>query len=455
MKNIFKNSGFRYTLDHTMLQPKNVEQLGNALGYLLEQEFEEACPILIATDTRPSSPLIKQHLIKGLRNFGHEIFDAGIAPTPSVAKALMHYQPEDFEDESGQESFFMLGIVITASHNPAEYNGIKILTPFGYLDEEMEEEISHIFHQFNQEKNITDLFPDEKGSVIPFDLVEWYSAEIIETFSAIRSHPSILLDSAQGATSKIAKNIFRSLGFPVTAINNDSNGALINTQAGCLNPELLVQNIIKNHVEWGIAFDGDGDRVIIAHKTGKIFDGDDIAAIISSHHPYNQDSVVVGTIMTNQGLQEFLQSKHKKLIRASVGERNVINELIKHQSFVGAETCGHVIMIDHALCSDGIFTALQFLSIIIQHPEYISKSLYAKYHQIHQNIPLHRAVNQDIIQKILDSYQSDNQTRIIIRPSNTEPVIRVMVESLNLEQTKIITQNILAKLKTISDQNLH
>ncbi len=276
-KNIFINSGIRHKINHELLQPKSVTTLGHAIGYLLAQDFEMSCPILIATDTRPSGQSIKKALIKGLTDLGHDVFDAGICPTPFVAKALKDYKPEedeDFQDEEEEdESFFTVGIVITASHNSAEYNGIKILTPFGYADIEMEEEITHVFNTFlHDSKLVQESLADESGVTVDFDLKSWYQSEILNTVQQNFNNLSMVIDSAHGATAQIAPSIFTSLGFKTTAINNSLDGLKINQNSGCINPELLIQAIENNKTEWGCAFDGDGDRVMIAHKSGIIFD---------------------------------------------------------------------------------------------------------------------------------------------------------------------------------------
>ncbi len=176
--NIFVNSGIRCKTNTGLLQEKNLKILGYTLGYLLAEEFQYSCPILIATDTRTSGNTIKEALVEGLLEFGHDVFDAGICPTPFVAKALKDYQGDDEDiEENAQddESFFTLGLVITASHNSAEYNGIKILTPFGYMDVEMEDELTDLFYTFTDNPQLIDeSLPDEAGSIIDFDLQTWY-----------------------------------------------------------------------------------------------------------------------------------------------------------------------------------------------------------------------------------------------------------------------------------------
>lgn len=446
--NIFINSGIRDKADVGLLQIKNVKTLGYAIGYLLLEEFEYSCPILIATDTRTSGNKIKDALMQTLTEFGHDVFDAGICPTPFVAKALKDYQPEDEddieEDAQDDENFFTLGLVITASHNPAEYNGIKILTPFGYLDIETEEELSEIFHTFSRNGSlIGQSLPDEQGSIIDFDLSTWYQSQILEDIEKSPTKISIVLDCAHGATAQVAPRIFHALGYEVIAINNTPDGSKINQNSGCGDPKKLIESVKKYNAAWGCGFDGDGDRVIIVNQDGTVFDGDDIVYVLSNHEKYKNNAIIVGTIMSNVGLQNYFTQHSKKLIRTPVGERNLIQALIKHQAFLGAETCGHVTMMDHAFCSDGIFAALMFFQTVQTNPTLINKP-YEKHFQAHETVSLTHLspLQESKINNIAYEYESKNNCRIIVRPSNTEPLIRIMVEHQNEEQVQEILQNL-------------
>ncbi len=456
--NIFVNSGIRNKINAPIFQEKNIQTLGYAIGYLLSEEFEYSCPILIATDTRPSGTKIKEALIKGLLDFGHDVFDAGICPTPCVAKALKDYQGDDEHNDldsrsdSGMteedENFFTLGIVITASHNPAEFNGIKILTPFGYLDIQTEQEISNIFHDFSQNpKIIEESLPDEPGFLIDFDLQTWYQAEILDSIEKINSKISVVLDCAHGATAQIAPKIFQTLGYQVTTINNSQDGNKINVDSGCSNPEKLIAYVQKHHAAWGIAFDGDGDRLMIVDQHGKIFDGDDIVIILSQNSEYQDNSIIVGTIMSNVGVQKYFEQQNKKLIRTPVGERNLIDALIKHQTFLGSETCGHITMMDHAFCSDGIFASLMFLQTIAQNPAALDQK-YDKYFQKHATLPIACIKKtKEEIKNIVDEFEQKHQARFVVRASNTEPILRIMVEDFNEQATEKILNELIEKLK--------
>ncbi|MBP9765019.1 hypothetical protein KBD08_01660, partial [Candidatus Babeliales bacterium] len=339
--NIFTNSGIRDKAGSGYLQPNKLTTIAQAIATLLEEEFEDPCNILIATDTRTSSPEIKQALLDGFADFDHEIYDAGICPTPFVAKALRDYQPSSDQDEDDmefdpeEEGFFDLGIVITASHNPAEYNGIKILTEYGYLTKEIEQEISSVYHDL-----MDNPYEDTNQTITPIslDLVSFYQSTITEQLSQTSlKNIAVTLDCAHGATAYIAPRIFNACGITTTAYNNSTDGSLINKNSACSQPSILLEQMQKNNTPWGCAFDGDGDRVIIAHQSGRIFDGDDLLFLLNYHPDYQEFKTVVGTVMTNSGIEQALQKMGKQLIRTYVGERNIIEQLIAQQAMIGSE----------------------------------------------------------------------------------------------------------------------
>lgn len=447
--NVFKNSCIRDKVNSGYLQIEKVIALGTAISTLLYEEFDNPCNILIATDTRTSGELIKQALIQGLTAHDHEIYDAGICPTPFVAKALKDYKEDqddrdqdDYDDfdEEPEDNFFTLGLVITASHNPAEYNGIKVLTEFGYLTKEIEIEISRIYHEFMELKSPK--LRSEKIPCIDIDLVSFYQDELEQELTSLPfKNISVLLDCANGATAKIAPKIFQSLGITTVAINNEQNGHKINADSGCGNAQLLLEQIQKHKTTWGCAFDGDGDRVIIAHESGKIFDGDDLLIILSEHEVYHDFKTVVGTIMTNQGVIEYFKKTNKKFIESQVGERNIIENLMNHQAMIGSEPCGHITIMEHAFCSDGIFAALLFFETIQNNPELLNLN-YTKYRQEHSSINItNKTIDKKMITMVVSKYLSPD-VRIIVRPSNTESVLRLMVEHKDEQTAKDILQQL-------------
>lgn len=444
--NIFKNSCIRDKAGSNYLQQEKIIALGVAISTMMYEEFEDPCNFLIATDTRTSGQAIKEALVQGLSTHDHEIYDAGICPTPFVAKAVRDYKEDqdeyddndDFEQE--EDSFFTLGFVITASHNPAEYNGIKVLTEFGYLTEEIELEISRIYHEIIEQGTFR--LKNTKNSCIDIDLVSFYQNQLEQELDNLPlKNISVLLDCANGATAHIAPTIFQTTGIKTIAINNELDGTKINSDSGCGNPQLLLEAIKKHKTPWGCAFDGDGDRVTIVHESGKIFDGDDLLVILSQNNLYQELKTVVGTIMTNQGVVEFLQKNNISVLRANVGERNIIQKLMINEAMIGSEPCGHITIMEHAFCSDGIFAALLFFDTIQNNPELLNLS-YTKYAQAHSSIPLqNKFIDRKMINVIVSKYLSAD-IRIIVRPSDTEPILRIMVEHKDQQHAEKILQEL-------------
>lgn len=457
IKNIFKNSGIRsLTEDQDSLfrrfmyifrPPKNkfftinnVGFLGWSLAVFLQKKYGRTCNILIGTDTRISGQWIKKRLLKGMNVEGHHIFDAGIVPTPFIAQAIKNKRCFQTQDH-----FFQLGIVITASHNPAEYNGIKILTPQGYLSVEEEMYISNIFHNIlSPEYSPSSIFPQIISS---FDAISFYQTEIQKHIAqlSIPSDVKIVLDCSNGATSSIAKKIFYQYCTNIITINDQGDGSLINKNSGCSNTKLLIQAIQKHNAAWGCAFDGDGDRVIIANNNGEIFDGDDILVVLSQHQMFVKETTFVGTIMTNNAIQQHYEQNDKTLIRTDVGERNIIEALKQHHAQLGSETCGHITVMNHAYCSDGIFAALLFFETIFAQPQ-VLKNLPKKFTQLHANVQLNLILlkNMEIEKIVFEMNQTILPGRIIARASNTEPLFRITIEHPNIE----IANQIMNKIKS-------
>lgn len=462
--NIFKNSGIRdkakrkitffdrmigilYQPKTTFITLNNITTLGYAIAAYLHQAAQQPCSVLIATDTRPSGLWIKKQLMYGLVNSGHHLFDAGIAPTPFVAKTL-----KDYLDPVTNLPQFQLGIVITASHNPATYNGIKIMTPSGYLTVEQEMMISDFFHIFNADiASLIEFDSFDKGTITPFNITSFYTTQIKKQLGnlPVKTPVKIVLDCANGATYDVAQKIFQQYNFETIMINNTNDGRRINLDSGCNNPALLAQAVQQHQAQWGCAFDGDGDRIIIADQEGNIFDGDDILLTLSQHPDYCTEQTLVGTIMCNQAVENYFQSHQKVLLRTDVGERNIIEKLKQHKAQLGCEPCGHITIMNHALCSDGIFAALKFFDTIYAQPT-IPAYKYAKFPQISATIALNQIViNDQSIQAFVTPLTARLLPgRIVVRKSNTEPVLRLMIEHPDNKIAQEVMNELTKQLRT-------
>lgn len=466
--NIFKNSGIRgiiptkvtlwHRIKHSFSKDtsgflndvQNVHFLSIAISHYLHRVYNMQCNVLIATDTRTSSKWILNTFKKNLAiHHKHQIFNMGIVPTPFVAKAVGSASTTDNNECT---PFFQLGIMITASHNPPEYNGIKVFTPNGPLTEQEELDISRFFYETvtyykNHIPTISDvidwywyiLFYTTKS----LDYLKNYINDMQQTITHKQFEPfKVILDCANGATYQIAEQIFKQYGINTVAINNTPTGNNINEQSGCSNPQLLIDAVNQHNANWGCAFDGDGDRVIIVDDKGSVFDGDDIIMVLAQHPRYKNQKTVVGTIMTNQVTQKYFEQQDKQFIRTDVGERNIIQKLLEHNALLGSEACGHITVLDHAPCSDGIFAALMFFDTI--YTQNIDLHNYKKNIQIHATLSLkNTTITDDSINQIKNKYAIHiNPGRIVIRKSNTEPVLRIMAEHKEINEAQQILDNI-------------
>lgn len=441
IKNIFSKNNSFFTLEH-------IHWLALALSHYLYNKSHKPANILIARDTRISGTWIAHTLQNTFLDNQHHVYNINIVPTPFVAQAVHCYK-----SENQKSPFFSLGVMITASHNPAEYNGIKIFTPKGYLTKQEEIEISNIF--FDIKKNKHNHTPTTSIEFTPhnyqfnFKAFDFYIHKlqnnlIFKNFKNIK----MVVDCAHGATYQIAKAILKQYGFTIIMIHDQPNGYNINQDSGCSNPELLMQAVYKHAADWGCAFDGDGDRVIIVNNKGQIFDGDDIITIISQHPNFKTQKIIVGTIMSNEATEQFLTNQNKTFITTDVGERNIIETLKQYKAQLGAESCGHITIMKHAPCSDGIFATLMFFDTLRSQKMVFNH--YPKHAQVHATISLKdKIITEETICAIKNKYASlYNLDKVIIRKSNTEPIIRIMTEHKNKKYAEQILYTIVQELKT-------
>ncbi len=408
----FGTDGFRGVYGE-VISPSIAYKVGNSLGGLCNKG-----KILIGRDTRRSGCLLTLSFACGIMSRGINVVDIGIAPTPVIAylTRLLHY---DF------------GVVISASHNPKNYNGIKIFDSDGFkIKEEAESEI---------ERKI--LYSSEIGydkvgrySSRP-QLVKYYKNNIYQNFSSLDGL-KIVLDLANGASYSIAKEMFTKLGAKVIALNNGKNGKKINVKCGALFPEILSSAVKYYNADIGFSFDGDADRIIACDEKGMILDGDDILFLLAK---YTHPTSVVGTSMTNKGLEVALSNQGINLLRADVGDKYVVEMMKNKNSPLGGEPSGHIINFHYSTTGDGVLTALTIASIVKQANKPISKLITLKhYPQIIKNVEVvdkYRILNSDLLSaKVIECQKLFGQNgRVLVRASGTENKIRVMCEHKNQE----------------------
>ena len=429
-KNLFGTDGIRGPVGNQPLTQQSLIRLGNALGQWVIQFHGENKTILIGHDTRKSCSFIKAALHTGLLLNPITIYDAQVLPTPTVSQLVQ------------KTDLFACGIIISASHNPHQDNGIKLITKHGKLGEEDETMLTELFYENEKNKiHYNHLGTQESWP----DGQRLYSAHVASFFE-----PNFLrgitaaLDCAHGATYKIAPSLFKQFGAYTHVINRHPNGTNINHECGSVYPEQLQKEVIKHNADAGFAFDGDGDRVIAVNKNGEVKNGDDILALLLAHSNYKKQSALVGTCITNYGFERFLQQHDKKLIRAAVGDKYVVQKLYEHDLLLGGEQSGHIIMRDYLDSGDGIFTALRVLQTMIQTSNWTMNS-FTTYPQVQINIPIYE--KKDLSKEPIASIIATHKTRLpdgrlVVRYSGTENVLRIMVEDTDATHAEFLAHDL-------------
>ena len=424
MKNLFGTDGIRDRAGTGLFEPRSLMILGKALMHWIQHTYGPHTQILIAHDTRISSYCTVAALKAGLLQGPVVLHHAALLPTP----ALMHLMRADPQ--------LQLALMISASHNPFYDNGIKIIdAKTGKISVEDELALSQLFHTMNT----SSLIPQECaefGIELPFiDSEKIYREKIGALFPPqFLSGKTIVLDTAHGATYQVAPRIFTEFGAHVITLNANPTGYNINEQCGALHTEQLAAAVLQHRAYAGFAFDGDGDRVIAVAAHGEIKDGDDLLALLSTHPRYAHSPTIVGTIMSNEGLVQFLAQQNKRCVRTPVGDKYIAQQLQAQQLLLGGEPSGHIIAHDIVPTGDGILVALLALeTMLMTHNHQLNT--FTKYPQVMINVPVtHRKdLNTEPFSSIIATAQqkisNGNGGRISVRYSGTENVLRVMIEA--------------------------
>jgi phosphoglucosamine mutase len=414
----FGTDGIRGKVGHYPITPDFILKFGYALGITLREKFSSPS-IVIGKDTRISGYLFESALEAGLTYAGVNVYLVGPIPTPAVAYITRAFR-------------LSAGCVISASHNPYTDNGIKIFSNLGYkIDQKFEERIEELI---NHEMTIS----EQLGYVYRIDdakgrYIEFCKSAVPNYFSL--QGKTIVIDCAHGATYQIAPYVFEELGAQVMAIGITPDGMNINQKCGATHVNTLLETTLAAHADYGIAFDGDGDRVIITDKYGNIYDGDKIVYIIAKLYKklnINFDSIV-GTILTNLGLENALAQSNIKLIRAGVGDKNIAEQIKNNKLLIGGEPSGHIIVADKHTTGDGIIAALLVLYACYVLNQDLNEIIdWEQVKQINHNIPIEQNRDWQIklknVLEQIDAVAAKNG-RVLIRESGTESVLRIMIES--------------------------
>ena len=441
-KSFFGTDGIRGTVNTESLNSEIALKLGLAAGKVFTRGNHKH-RVLIGKDTRISGYMLESALESGFTSSGMDVFLTGPIPTPAVAHLTQALRAD-------------LGVMITASHNTYEDNGFKLFGPDGYkLTDEKQTEINELMNRSDimslQDKNqigAARRVDDALSRYIEFAKASFPNSMRLD-------HLKIVLDCANGAAYKVAPMIFWELGADVIVIGDKPNGRNINQDCGSTKTKALRKKVKDENADLGIAFDGDGDRLVIIDENGDQVNGDHLLAMIAlSLKKKNllKNNKVVSTIMANLSLENYLDSIDLKLIRANVGDRYVIEEMLNSGSNFGGEPSGHLIINDFSTTGDAIISSLQVLSLMIEENKSISNltNLFPLISQKHYE---HISDDKkDISNSHLENLSKEmkekigNEGRVIIRKSGTEPLIRVMIETDNQNLSKEILDEIKTSL---------
>ncbi|MEJ2688352.1 MAG: phosphoglucosamine mutase, partial [Deltaproteobacteria bacterium] len=393
----------------------------------LVKDRKQGHRIVIGKDTRLSGYMIENALAAGICSLGVDVLLVGPLPTPGIAFITTSMRAD-------------AGVVISASHNPFQDNGIKIFSADGYkLPDDKEADIEDlIFSQkmaalrpVAEEVGKASRIDDAKGRYIVFLKHTFPDRYTLDDFH-------IVLDCANGATYKVAPHVFTELGARVTSLGCTPDGKNINLQCGALHPELMASKVKELGADLGIALDGDGDRLIVCDEKGAIVDGDHVMAICAADlmaRKKLKKKTLVTTVMSNLGLEVAMQRMGGQLVRTKVGDRYVVEEMRQRKYNFGGEQSGHLIFLDHNTTGDGILAALQLLAVMLKREKPLSElaAIMEPFPQVLKNVRTSRRIDPANIadfQKTVTAMgkKLGSDGRILVRPSGTEPVIRVMVE---------------------------
>jgi len=429
MRKYFGTDGIRGIAGESLTADLSFK-VGRALGKLLTEKKEHP-KVVIGRDTRISCDMIEQALTAGLTSTGVNVMTVGTIPTPAIA-----YLTKTIETDSG--------IMISASHNPYQDNGIKIFGPDGFkLTDEEELEIESLIDNSEQIKNASF---EKIGKVYSGnELTQKYIQHIKQSISGDLSNIKIALDCANGATTGVAPFIFGDLEADIETIGCQPNGININDNVGSTKIETISEFVKENNVDVGFAFDGDGDRVLAVDAKGHIVDGDKIMFILAKHLKEQgelKDNMVVSTVMSNIGFYKAIEENGLQSVKTAVGDRYVVEEMRKNDYSLGGEQSGHIVMMNYATTGDGILTAVKLADII----KTSGKSLEELASEV--NIYPQKLVNIKVVDKKTAMEDSEilaecekvekeleGNGRILLRASGTENLIRVMVEASSDELT--------------------
>lgn len=439
MSRMFGTDGVR-GVANTELTPELAFKLGRAGAYVLTEGTHKP-KILVGMDTRISGQMLESALVSGILSVGAEAVCVGIVPTPAIAYLTRKYNAD-------------AGVMISASHNPVEYNGIKFFDSKGYkLKDEIEDRIQYVIEN-NLEEVPSPVSGDVGRKIEDETAIEQYVKYIKNTVDVTLDGLKVALDCANGAAYKAAVKAFRELKAEVYVINDNPDGVNINKKCGSTHMEELMDYVVKKGCDLGLAFDGDADRCLAVDNEGNLVDGDKIMAVFAKYLKSKGklvEDTLVTTVMSNMGLFLGLDKEEIKTVKTKVGDRYVLEEMIKRGYNLGGEQSGHIIFLDYNTTGDGLLTAVKLCEIIKENNKTLKElsNIVTALPQVLENavIPNDKKdiylIDEEIaseikkIEKILDG-----KGRVLIRPSGTEPLVRVMLEGEDQDEINSLAKSL-------------
>ena len=432
MGRLFGTDGVR-GVANSELTPELAFKLGKAGAHVLSRDKKRPV-VIIGKDTRLSGDMLEDALSAGILAVGGNVIKVGVLPTPAVAYLVKDYKAD-------------AGVVISASHNPFEYNGIKFFNGDGFkLDDDIENDIEDIIlRDIDVNSHITG---DKLGRSLEADddALQRYAEFLKSTIDTDISGVKIVLDCANGASYKVAEKVYSDLGADVTVIGNEPNGININNECGSTHPEKLQEEVVKRGAMIGMAYDGDADRLIAVDEKGRIIDGDKLICICAEmmkklgQLPHDK---VTATVMSNIGFHRHMESIGCSVDVTSVGDRYVLESMLKTGCNIGGEQSGHIIFLNHTTTGDGILSSLQLMKAVKlsgKKPSELSDEIEI-FPQVLRNARV-KNENKGIysedaeVKKAVEEAERElkDTGRVLIRPSGTEPLVRVMIEGQDVDK---------------------
>ena len=454
MRKYFGTDGIR-RIANTELTPELVYKVAKSGAYVLSKHTNHVPTILIGRDTRLSGTLIESAMVAGFLSYGANVKLLGVIPTPAVAYLTRKLKAD-------------ASVVISASHNTFEFNGIKFFSNKGMkIPDSLEEEIEEVMESGKIEEltAVRDKIGVYENCENLIDEYVYFFRKNFDTnMDKINREDFVIgLDTANGATYKVAEKIFTSLGIRYKIINNNPNGININDKCGSTHIEFLQKYVVENNLSMGFAYDGDGDRCLAVDEKGNLIDGDKIMAIISKYLKEKGKllkDTIVATVMSNLGLHKYAEKNGLKLEQTQVGDRYVLEEMLKNEYNLGGEQSGHIILLDYNPTGDGILTSIMLIQAVLESNKKASEiaEIIKLYPQVLVNAKVNSEKKYDYdkneeIQNAIKELEKefDGNGRVLIRPSGTEPLVRVMIEGENQqdinkkakEMAKLIEKNMM------------